>query len=159
MYTMFISNNGASFYFWWKENLVKHQKVSKYHENDCRVPLTPSPVQKIMLLLLILQNESPQYLLELVPLKHSSYTTRNAENIPFFKTKFFKKFIFPKWNNLDHKIENAGRFSIFKNSILKFIRPAPDNAFDCENDTEIELITILLVSRQPELFAWTQIQT
>ena len=34
--TMFISNNRASFYLWWKENLVKHQKVSKYHGNDCR---------------------------------------------------------------------------------------------------------------------------
>ena len=21
---------------WWKENLVKHQKVSKYYETDCR---------------------------------------------------------------------------------------------------------------------------
>ena len=34
-YTMFISNNRPSFHFRWKENLVKHQKVSKYYENDC----------------------------------------------------------------------------------------------------------------------------
>ena len=34
VYTMFISNNRASFHLWWKENLVKHQKVSK-HVNDC----------------------------------------------------------------------------------------------------------------------------
>ena len=33
--TVFISNNRASFHLWWKENLVKHQKVSKYYENDC----------------------------------------------------------------------------------------------------------------------------
>ena len=32
---MFITNNRASFYLCWKENLVKHQKVSKYYENDC----------------------------------------------------------------------------------------------------------------------------
>ena len=32
--TMFISNNGPSFLFWWKENLVKHQ-VSKNYETDC----------------------------------------------------------------------------------------------------------------------------
>ena len=32
---MFISNNRASFHLWWKENLVKHQRVSKYYENDC----------------------------------------------------------------------------------------------------------------------------
>ena len=36
VYTMFISNNRASFHFYWKENLVNHQKVSKYHENVCR---------------------------------------------------------------------------------------------------------------------------
>ena len=33
---MFKSNNGPSFHFWWKENLVKHRKVSKYYETDCR---------------------------------------------------------------------------------------------------------------------------
>ena len=32
---MFISNNYPSFHLWWKENLVKHRKVSKY-ETDCR---------------------------------------------------------------------------------------------------------------------------
>ena len=32
---MFINNNGPLFHLWWKENLVKTQKVSKYHENDC----------------------------------------------------------------------------------------------------------------------------
>ena len=36
VYTMFISNNCASQHLWRKENLVKHQRVSKYYENDCR---------------------------------------------------------------------------------------------------------------------------
>ena len=30
-----MSNNRASFYLWWKENLVKHQKVPRQYENDC----------------------------------------------------------------------------------------------------------------------------
>ena len=34
IYTMFISNNRASLHLWWKENLVKHQKLSKYFEID-----------------------------------------------------------------------------------------------------------------------------
>ena len=34
-YTMFITNNRTSFHLWWKENLVKHWKVSKYYETDC----------------------------------------------------------------------------------------------------------------------------
>ena len=32
---MFISNIRPSFHLWRKENLVKHQKVSKYYETDC----------------------------------------------------------------------------------------------------------------------------
>ena len=35
---MFISNNCASFHLWWKKYLVKHHKVTKYYENDCRTP-------------------------------------------------------------------------------------------------------------------------
>ena len=34
LHIMFISNNHASFDLWWKENLVKHQEVSKRYEND-----------------------------------------------------------------------------------------------------------------------------
>ena len=30
---MFISNNCASLHLWCKENLIKHQKASKYYEN------------------------------------------------------------------------------------------------------------------------------
>ena len=30
---MFISDNRQSFRLWWKENLVKHQKVLKYYQN------------------------------------------------------------------------------------------------------------------------------
>ena len=32
---MFITNNKDSFSLRWKENLVKHQKVSKYYDQDC----------------------------------------------------------------------------------------------------------------------------
>ena len=37
VYTMFISNNCPSFHLWWKENLVKHWKVSKYYKTNCRI--------------------------------------------------------------------------------------------------------------------------
>ena len=35
VYTMFISKNRPSFPLWWKQNLEKHQQVSKYYEKDC----------------------------------------------------------------------------------------------------------------------------
>ena len=39
-YTMFISNNRTSFHLWWKEDLAKHWKVSKYYETDCRYQIS-----------------------------------------------------------------------------------------------------------------------
>ena len=41
LYTMFISNNRnnrTSSYLWRAKNLLKHPKVSKYYETDCRLP-------------------------------------------------------------------------------------------------------------------------
>ena len=37
VYTMFISNNYASFHLWGKENFVKHQRVSKYFHHDFKL--------------------------------------------------------------------------------------------------------------------------
>ena len=34
-YTMFVTNNHASFDLYGNQNLVKHQKVSKYYDRDC----------------------------------------------------------------------------------------------------------------------------
>ena len=34
--SIFVNNNRPSFQSWWKEILVKHWKVSKYYETDCR---------------------------------------------------------------------------------------------------------------------------
>ena len=34
IYTIFISNKRTPFPFWWQENLVKHQYVSKNYETD-----------------------------------------------------------------------------------------------------------------------------
>ena len=50
VYTILISNNHPSFHSWWKENLVKHRKVSKYYETDC--------LQNIILLFMLLLTTS-----------------------------------------------------------------------------------------------------
>ena len=49
----------------------------------------------------------------------------------FFKT-FFPSSV-TEWNSLGHNIRNLGSFSVFKNNILKFIRPTPNSVFNCEN--------------------------
>ena len=41
MYTIFITNNHNSFHLWWKKNLVKNQKISKYYGQDCTITSHP----------------------------------------------------------------------------------------------------------------------
>ena len=73
----------------------------------------------------------------------------DAENIPIVNIKhnFYKNSFFPssiiEWNNLDPKLRNSENFSIFKNNILKFIRPKPNSFFNCCSLKEIRLITRL----------------
>ena len=47
VYTLFITNNHDSFHLWWKENLVKHQKVLKYYGQDCRFHYTSCKVKSV----------------------------------------------------------------------------------------------------------------
>ena len=83
---------------------------------------------------------------------------RNVDDIPFNKIKciFFKNTFFPsaviEWNKLDSTIRNAESFGIFKNNILKFIRPIPRRFFNCYNHKGIRLITRLHIAGTPILF-------
>ena len=60
----------------------------------------------------------------------------------FFKNSFFPSTII-EWNNLDPTLRNSKSFVVFKNSILKFIRPSPRNFFNCNNYKGIRLTTRL----------------
>ena len=42
----FVTNNHVLFHLWWKENLLNHQKVSKYYEHDCGLSTEFSSVLK-----------------------------------------------------------------------------------------------------------------
>ena len=55
----------------------------------------------------------------------------------FFKTTFFPSTII-QWNKLDPAIRNSTSFNSFKESILKFIRPAPNSIFQCHNPMGIK---------------------
>ena len=97
----------------------------------------------------IFKSKNSQYLFKLMPEKASSYVTRNADNIPLFNMKhnFYKNSFFPstiiEWNNLNSNLCNSENFGIFKNSILKFIRPKRKSFFNCCNLKGIRLITRL----------------
>ena len=48
-----------------------------------------------------------------------------------------------KWNELDPNIRNSENINLFKNKILKFIRPKPNSVFDCHNPIGTKIITWL----------------
>ena len=99
----------------------------------------------------IFKKKSPQYFFKPILEKTHGYATRNVDNILCFKVRhnFFKNSFFPstiiEWNNLDPILRNSKSFVVFKNSMLKFIRPSPSNVFDCNNYKGIRLITRLRV--------------
>ena len=79
----------------------------------------------------------------------SRYNTRNTNNIPQFKVKhnFFRNSFFPsaviEWNKLDLNIRNSESLNVFKNSLLKFIRPSGNSVFNCHNPRGVNLLTKL----------------
>ena len=97
----------------------------------------------------IYNKQAPGYLTELIPTRNEAYQTRHLANIPSlsFKHNFFKNTFFPstilEWNKLDPSLRNSTSYNVFKNSILKFIRPSPNKIFQCHNPKVIKLVTRL----------------
>ena len=104
---------------------------------------------KLCLFYKVFKNEYLQYLFHLIPVRHSSQTSRNVYSIPIFSLKhgFFKNSFFPstisEWNKLDPVIRNSESLSIFRKNILYFIRPAPNSVYNCHNLKGVKLITRL----------------
>ena len=93
--------------------------------------------------------KQPKYLLDIIPVKTSNYNTRNTDKIPPFKTRhnFFKNSFFPsaiiEWNKLNSDIRNISSFSVFRKTILCFIRPNSNSVFNSHNPKGIKLLSRL----------------
>ena len=127
-----------------REPFIKRQALPR---TRFRVTPIKTLVQKVRS---VLQNR--QYLFKLTPEKTSSYVTRNAVNFPLLNIKrnSYKNSFFPSsiigWSNLDPNLQNSENFGIFKNNILKFIRPKPNSFFNCCSLQGVRLITRLRLS-------------
>ena len=105
--------------------------------------------RKLCCLFKIINNQSPEYLFQLILCLNTRYFSQNSENIPQLQTKhdFFRNSFFPsaikEWKNLDPQIRKSKSISIFKSNILKFIRPKPNNVYYCHNPKGFKLLTKL----------------
>ena len=98
--------------------------------------------RKLCLFYKVFKNEHPQYLFHLIPVRHSSRTSRNVHSIPIFSVKhsFLKN---SEWNKLDPAIRHSESLSIFMENILHFIKPVPNTIYNCHNPQGVKLITRL----------------
>ena len=100
--------------------------------------------RKLCYLYKMVVNKSPNHLFKVVPASNTNYNIRNTNDIPlmYIKHNFFENTFFPstiiEWNRLDPAIRNSKSFNSFKESILKFIRPAPNSIFQCHNPKGIK---------------------
>ena len=105
--------------------------------------------RKLALFYKINRTKHPPYLYDLIPKRECIYETRQINNIPLINVRhnYFKNSFFPssiiEWNNLDIDIRSASSIDIFKNSILKIIRPKANSIFDIHNPLGVKLLTRL----------------
>ena len=101
----------------------------------------------------VTKNQSPKCVSDKIPTSRTACRTRNNIDIilwfnvkyTFLKNIFFSSTVL-EWNNLGENIRSYGSFTLFKKSILQFIRPTPNKTFNCHNPIEIKLITRLRLS-------------
>ena len=106
-------------------------------------------MRRLCLFKKVLRNRFPIYLHNIIPNPIRIYNTRNANLIPqipcrslMFSSSFFP-YTISEWNKLDEGIRKIDSFEIFKNSLLKIIRPAPNNVFLIRDATGLKLLTRL----------------
>ena len=87
--------------------------------------------------------KSPNYLY--------SYVSTISKRVKFrhksCKSEYFANSFFPytikEWNNLIPEIRKSISHEVFKNSLLKFIRPIPNSFFNVSDSLGIKLLTRL----------------
>ena len=90
----------------------------------------------------------PTYLAQLLPKGTHSYNTRNSEDITTFqsRTETFRFSFFPwsivEWNKLDLKIRNSS-YLVFRNYLIKRIRPLKAPVYNIHNPLDLKLLTRL----------------
>ena len=93
----------------------------------------------------IMNNESPNYLLNLIPKSQQTITSMNS-HIPNYhcRTDCFKySFLhstLKDWFNLNVSIRNSESLAIFKSRLLSFIRPIQSNVYIISDPVGLKLL-------------------
>ena len=104
--------------------------------------------KRLSCIIKIMNDEAPNYLLNLIPKSQQTITTRN-NHIPNYhcRTDCFKYSFFPStlknWFNLNGSLRNSESLAIFKSRLLSFIRPIQSNVHNIYDPIGLKLLTRL----------------
>ena len=90
----------------------------------------------------------PPYLNNMLPKVTHHYQTRNSEDLAIYQTRtnIFKYYFFPysvmEWNKLNSSIRNS-TYPVFRNHLLKIIRPVSNPVYSIQNCIGLKLLTRL----------------
>ena len=95
----------------------------------------------------IFHSQSPTYLFDHLPSLTISQRYPNCFNNFSCRTNSFKNSFFPytinEWNSLDSQIRNCNSYSVFRNSLLKLIKPQENSIYNIHDSLGVKLLSRL----------------
>ena len=103
--------------------------------------------RRLCLLYKVLSTGQPSYIYDLLPQLRSFRRHVNSFNLFSCKSEYFKNSFIPnviyEWNKLHPDIHNSASYNLFRNSLLKFIRPVQRKTFNINDSAGVKLLTRL----------------
>ena len=104
-------------------------------------------VRRLCLLYKVLSTGQPTYIYDFLPPLRSSRGHVNSFNLVSHESEFFKNSFIPnvvyEWNKLDPDIRSSASYDLFRNTLLKFIRPVQRKKFNINDSVGVKLLTRL----------------
>ena len=103
--------------------------------------------RRFCLLYKVFSTGQPSYIYDLLPPLRSSRRHVNSFNLVTCKSEYFKNSFIPnviyEWNKLDPDTRSSASYNLFRNALLKFIRPAQRKTFNINDSVVVKLLTRL----------------
>ena len=127
---------------------IKYSSREKlYQELGLEYPYQRRWARRLCLLSKVFSNGQPFYIYDLLPPMRSSRGHVNSFNTVSCKFEYFKNSFIPnvinEWSKLDPEIRSSTSYNLFRDTLLKFIRPAQKKTFNINDSVGVKLLTRL----------------
>ena len=105
--------------------------------------------RRLCLLYKVFSTGQPSYIYDLLPPMRRSCRHVNSFDTVSFKSEYFKNSFIPnvinEWNKLDPDIRSSTSYNLFRNMLLKFIRPAQRKTFNINDSVGVLVINKIAI--------------